>query len=79
MMSDVTVLPDGSAFCVEEIDVGATPPANPVYWNGYNKVVQDHRDGTIDHGWTAIERAKRNLPPWSPDIAFDEACRPYVP
>jgi hypothetical protein len=40
-----------------------------VYWNPYNKVVQDHRDGTIYQTPTDVERAKRGLPtPWTPDI-----------
>lgn len=42
---------------------------DPVLWNPYNQVVQDHRDGTIDHAQTNAERAKRGLPvPWTPTI-----------
>lgn len=68
----VTVLPDGSAFFVAEVSVepriGST-----VYWNPYNKVVQDHRDGTIYHEWTNSARMARGLPvPWTPDIADRE-------
>lgn len=51
----------------------ANAPDNPVYWNPYNKVVQDHRDGTIDHEATNIERAKRGLPvPWKPEFGDKE-------
>ena len=65
--------PDGSACFVAEIDTRRAPPDNPVYWNGYNKVVQDHRDGTIHHDLTNTERAKRGLPtPWTPEMADDE-------
>jgi hypothetical protein len=43
---------------------------NPIKWNPYNKVVQDHRDGTIDFEATNRERAKRGLPvPWEPRLA----------
>ncbi len=36
-----------------------------VYWNPYNKVVQDHRDGTIFEEATNAARALRGLPtPW---------------
>ncbi len=69
-MSDITVMPDGSAFFVAEV---GPPPENPIFWNGYNKVVQDHRDGTIHHDLTNAERAKRGLPtPWTPEMADDE-------
>lgn len=44
-----------------------------IYWNPYNKVVSDHRDGTIYQVPTDIERKKRGLPvPWSADIAETE-------
>lgn len=37
-----------------------------IYWNPYNKVFQDHRDGTIDEHATNVERQKRGLPvPWN--------------
>ena len=46
---------------------------NPVKWNPYNKVVQDYRDGTIDHKRTNIEREKRGLPvPWTPAMGKKE-------
>lgn len=46
---------------------------NPILWNPYNKVVQDHRDGTIDHAATNRERAKRGLPiPWTPAMGHKE-------
>jgi len=64
-----TILPDGSAFFILEIDPDAKPPDNPVMWNPWNKVVQDHRDGTIHHDLTNIERSKRGLPtPWTPEM-----------
>jgi hypothetical protein len=51
----------------------------PVYWNPYNKVVQDHRDGTIDHDATNRERAHRGLPvPWTPAIGRVEVHQPPV-
>lgn len=75
----ITRLPDGSAFCVCDIDTSASPPANPVFWNPGNKVVQDHRDGTIDHEATNLERAKRGLPvPWRPELAEAEARMPDI-
>lgn len=41
----------------------------PIMWNEGNKVVQDHRDGTIIQPDTDIERSRRGLPvPWTPDI-----------
>lgn len=46
-----------------------------VYWNPYNKVVQDHRDGTIYEAATNVERAKRGLPvPWKAEFGAVE-CR----
>ena len=39
-------------------------------WNPYNKVVQDHRDGKVDHRKTNHERMRRGLPvPWEPWMA----------
>lgn len=73
----VTLLPDGSAFFVAEIDTSAAPPSDPIYWNPWNKVVQDHRDGTIHHDLTNAARAERGLPtPWTPamgDIEVHQA------
>jgi hypothetical protein len=65
-------LPDGSGFFVAEIS--AEPPTDdPIKWNPWNKVVQDHRDGTIHRRRTNLERAKRGLPtPWTPSMADDE-------
>lgn len=53
---------------------------SPIKWNPGNKVVQDHRDGTIDFELTNIERAKRGLPvPWTVEIGYEEARLPDVP
>ncbi len=66
-------LPDGSGFFVAEIDTSA-PNDNPIKWNPWNKVVQDHRDGTIHHDATNAERAKRGLTvPWMPEMGDTEA------
>lgn len=44
-----------------------------ITWNPYNKVVQDHRDGTIYYALTDRERAARGLPvPWTPELAARE-------
>lgn len=68
----VTVCPDGSAFFVAEVPVDP-PTRDPIMWNPWNKVVQDHRDGTIDHDRTNEERAARGLrTPWAPDFADEE-------
>lgn len=46
---------------------------NPIKWNPYNKVVQDHRDGTIHREATDVEREKRGLPvPWTPSMGDKE-------
>jgi hypothetical protein len=71
-------LPDGSAFFVDEVPVGPNL-SDPIKWNPWNKVVQDHRDGTILHAETNVERAKRGLPtPWTPDMADAEVWQPPV-
>jgi hypothetical protein len=71
-----TVLPDGSAFFVAEV---GEPRSDPICWNPWNKVVQDHRDGTILHDLTNIERAKRKLPvPWTSAMADAEVHQPPV-
>lgn len=50
-----------------------------IIWNPFNKVVQDHRDGTIYDELTNIERAKRNLPiPWKPEMGDKEAREPAI-
>lgn len=75
----ITQLPDGSGFFVAEVDVTAHP-GYPIKWNPGNKVVQDHRDGTIDHAGTNIERAKRGLPtPWTPDMAERDVQMADIP
>jgi hypothetical protein len=44
-----------------------------VFWNSGNKVVQDHRDGTIHPRLTNAARKKRGLPvPWTPEIGEKE-------
>ena len=46
---------------------------NPVRWNPYNKVVLDHRNGTIDIQATNVERLKRGLHvPWTPELGEQE-------
>jgi hypothetical protein len=53
---------------------------NPIKWNPYNKVVQDHHDGTIDHEATNRERAKRGLPvPWRPEMGKKEVREKPAP
>lgn len=50
-----------------------------VYWNSFNKVVQDHRDGTIYESATNAVRLKVGLPvPWSSDIGEQEVRQPAV-
>lgn len=64
----VFVMPDGSGCFVAEIDTDARP-GDPIKWNPWNKVVQDHRNGTIDHEATNRERQQRGLPvPWTPEM-----------
>lgn len=67
-------LPDGSGCFIMEIDDHAErPPRDPVRWNPYNKVVQDHRTGNIDLAGTNHERWVRRLPiPWQPAYAEDD-------
>jgi hypothetical protein len=72
------LLPDGSGFFVAEINTDA-PPRDPIMWNPWNKVVQDHRDGTIHHEATNAERAKRGLPvPWTPKFGDTEPFQPPI-
>ena len=75
----MTILPDGSAFFVCDIDT-SKKPGNPIHWNPGNKVVHDHRDGSIIQPDTDIERAKRGLPvPWTPAMADIESQQPDIP
>jgi hypothetical protein len=61
---------------VAEVPTGPNTD-EPVKWNPWNKVVQDHRDGTIDHYLTNKERAERGLPvPWTPEMADTELRQP---
>lgn len=70
------ILPDGSAFFVAEVGEMRT---DPICWNPWNKVVQDHRDGKIYHALTNVERAARGLPvPWTPAMADVEVRQPPV-
>lgn len=74
-----TLLPDGSAFFVMDIDPDA-PRGPPIKWNPWNKVVQDHRDGTIDHEQTNLERKRRGLQvPWTPEIGGRECYEAPIP
>ena len=62
-------LPDGSGFFVAEVDTSVQPPDDPVYWNPYNGVVQNHETGEIDEERTNEGREKRGLrTPWFPGI-----------
>jgi hypothetical protein len=68
------ILPDGSGFFIAEV---GEPRSDPVCWNPFNKVVQDHRDGTINHVRTEVERRARSLPvPWSPALGEIECSQP---
>lgn len=74
-----TVLPDGSAFFIATIDPNA-PVGDPIKWNPWNKVVQDHRDGTIHHDLTNAARTERGLPtPWTPAMGDVECRQPPRP
>lgn len=47
--------------------------ANPVRWNPWNKVVQDHRTGEVDHAQTNDLRSQLGLPtPWTPEMAHED-------
>ena len=75
-----TKLPDGSAFFIGSVSNVREGTLNPVHWNPGNKVVQDHRDGTIIHPDTDIERSKRGLRvPWKPEYAEAETSMPDIP
>ena len=72
------MLPDGSGFFVATV-LGGPDMSDPVKWNPWNKVVQDHRDGTVYDERTNAERSLRGLPtPWSPDFANEEVHQPPV-
>lgn len=78
-MTDTTILPDGSAFFIAEVPVDI-PPHDPIKWNPWNKVVQDHRDGTIHDDLTNAARAERGLPvPWTPEMADIEVHQVPIP
>lgn len=48
-------------------------------WNAYNKVFQDHRDGTIDHTMTNLCRDVRGLKtPWTPEMGDIDVRQPPV-
>ena len=50
-----------------------------IMWNPFNKVVQDHRDGTIHPRLTNRERKKRGLRvPWKPMYADEETRLPAI-
>lgn len=55
------------------MDSEKLPLNNHVKWNPYNKVVLDHRNGSIDIPYTNAERARRGLViPWTPEIGEKE-------
>ncbi len=69
----ITELSDGSGFFVEEVETKTQNLGPAIKWNPFNKVVQDHRDGTIDQEATNREREARGLPvPWTPTMAATE-------
>ena len=74
----ITPLPDQSGFFIGEVldkpRQGNIPGVHPaVMWNPFNKVVQDHRDGTIHFELTDVFRADRGLPvPCNPLMADTE-------
>ena len=48
----------------------------PIGWNPWNKVVQDHRDGTVHHHLTNLARARRGLPvPWDMTMVPEDIGR----
>lgn len=56
--------------------VGATLH-EAIMWNPYNKVVQDHRDGTIHDDLTNFVRKEIGLPiPWTPELGEKEVREP---
>jgi hypothetical protein len=71
-------LPDGSGFFIAEVP-SEPDTSDPIKWNPWNKVVQDHRDGTIHEDLTNRERVARGLPvPWTPRMADVECRQPPV-
>lgn len=46
-----------------------------IFWNPRNGVVQDHRDGTVVQPDTDNERAKRGLPPFTPEQSQPETLK----
>lgn len=72
------ILPDGSAFFIAEVPDGP-PSGSPIKWNPFNKVVQDHRDGTVHREATDIERSARGLlVPWKPEFSEIECLQPPI-
>jgi hypothetical protein len=80
---EITVINSDSKPEIKEIKPvefeSIKPPDNPIQWNPYNKVVQDHRNGTINIPATNAERSKRGLiVPWTPEIGGKEVNEPPV-
>lgn len=49
-------------------------PTRAMRWNPFTKVVQDHRNGTVDVQATDAVREAKNLPvPWTPELSESEA------
>lgn len=68
-----------SMFILQQGTITAIP-SDSAYWNPYNKVFQDHRDGTIIPVINDMARATRGLPtPWAPEMAEKEVSEPPVP
>jgi hypothetical protein len=85
-MDEAIELPDGSGFFIGEVPTHYEPREpqfvgfhEAVMWNPWNKVVQDHRDGTIIHHLTNDQRASRGLSvPWTSDMGERECREPGI-
>jgi hypothetical protein len=74
---EITVINSDSKPEIKPVEFTSMP--NPIQWNPYNKVVQDHRNGTINIPATNAERSKRGLIiPWTPDLGQKEVNEPPV-
>lgn len=59
---------DSYSEAQRELDVWF--PSRPIRWNPFNRVVQDHRNGSVYLDETDAVRAAKGLPtPWTPEMA----------